>query len=436
MSNIRRSHDPSARLMPPPARPRAPVVGILAGVLLSGGLAFWTLQRIGEAKTVQSEVEARRSAEAERVATAAREPAKVSVVLGVAERWQPRVELDGTLQAEHEASLGFKVGGRLSRVAVKVGDQVRAGALLGQLDVAEASAQARAAEAQVRAAEAALAIAEDGERRTLPLVQNGSFAEATGVQATRQRELALAQLDSARAQRALASAGVANHTLTAPFGGTITLAPTGIGAVVAPGQPLFALVDTSKLKLSTTVSENDANLLSPGTPIHVTSERGQITGRVTAVLATLDPRTRRVPVVAEFDNSAKKNEVSLRAGAFVRAWVEAREPIDVLRLPHGVLRPGSQDEVFVVHAETSRLQARRIVFAVAPDGALLVRDGIGAQDRVVLDPIPEARAGDVVRTQAQGTGDETAVQAAALNEPASSPAPSAPAAATREAKAP
>lgn len=404
MSKVR-PHSVSVKPVPPPAPPvraRAPLTGIVFGLALAGGLVFWTAQRIGEAKTVQSDVEAKRSADSEKAAALAREPAKVTTVRGVAGTWQPRVELDGTLQAEHEASLGFKVGGLLRRVAVEVGDEVRAGALLGQLDQGEAVAQSQAAEAQVRAAESSLALAEDGERRTLPLVQSGSFAEANGVQATRQRELALAQLDSARAQRALAVAGVANHTLVAPFAGTITQAPTGIGAVVAPGQPLFALVDTSKLKLATTVTENDANLLIEGADVHVATERGEIVGRVTAILSTLDARTRRVPVVAEFGNTAKSGP-RLRAGAFVRAWVLAREAIPVLRVPHGVLRPGSQDEVLRVDPSTSKLEMRRVVFSVDPDGSLLVRSGIDASDQLVLDPIPEALAGDLVQVASEAT---------------------------------
>jgi RND family efflux transporter MFP subunit len=278
---------------------------VIVGAALAGSLALWTIQRIVEALTVQSNVEARRSEDSERAAMLLREPAQVGVVRGVPDAWQPRVELDGTLQAQREASLGFKVGGRLARVNVKVGDRVRSGSVLAHLDGAEAAAQANAAEAQVRAAEASLALAQDSERRTLSLVQTGSFAEATGVQATQQRQLAGAQVDAARAQHALARSGVGNHALSAPFDGTITQAPTGIGGVVAPGQALFGLVDTSTLKLTTTVSEDDANLLMQGAECRISTEQGELAGRITAILATLDPTTRRVPVVAEFTRQRK-----------------------------------------------------------------------------------------------------------------------------------
>jgi hypothetical protein len=187
--------------------------------------------------------------------------------------------------------------------------------------------------------------------------------------------------------------------------------------VVSPGQSLFGLVDTSKLKLSTTLSENVANLLAEGAQVHIATERGEIVGRVTAILSTLDARTRRVPIVAEFENSAK-GAPRLRAGSFVRAWVQSREAISVLRVPHGVLRPGSQDEVLAVHPETSKLELRRVVFSVDPEGALLMRSGIGASDRLVLNPIPEAAAGDLVQVESEAAPAADAV----MKDPSPAPA--------------
>jgi RND family efflux transporter MFP subunit len=308
------------------------------------------------------------------------------------------------------------VSGRLAHVYVEVGDRVPLGGRLADLDDTEAAAQVTAAEAQVRAAEASLALAVDGERRTLPLVQNHSIAEANGVQATQQRQLVAAQLDGAKAQVAIMRAALANHGLKAPFAGTITRAPTGIGAVVNSGQTLFGLVDTTMLKLATTVSEDDANLLERGSEVHLGAEQNGIVGRVSAVLATLDARTRRVPLVVEFDNAkGRAAGPPLRAGGFVRGWVQARDPIAVLRVPHGVLRPGVRDEVWTLDA-ASRLEPRQISFAIAPNGDLLVRKGISADDQLVLDPIAEAKAGDVVQQNAKPTG-ENAIESAKAGTP-------------------
>lgn len=381
---------------PQPERVKAPLAGVVVGLLMVGGLVAWTGTRVATASKAQAAVAERRVAEAERNAALAKQPEKVNVVSGVAAKWLPRVELDGTLSAEQSASLGFKVGGKIGTLKVKVGDQVKAGSLLATLDSTEAGAQAAAASAQVRAAEAQLALAQDSERRTQAMVQSGSFAEASGVQSSQQRALALAQLDAAKAQASLSRVSLGNHTLSAPFSGTVTRVPDGIGEVVGPGTPLFEIVNTKVLKLATTVSEHDANLLLPGAPVELVLENGKATGRVSAVLGTIDQKTRRVPVEASFDNPG-----FLRAGAFVQAHVDAKSEIDVVRLPYEVLRPGSQDEVLVV-LDGGRLDVRRVVFSIDKDGTLLVRRGVTAADKLVAKPKPEAKAGDVVTLEAGG----------------------------------
>jgi len=373
-----------------PARVKAPLTGIVVALLAVGGLVAWTSTRVATATKAQAAVAEKRVAEAERNAALAKQPERVHVVVGQPGTWVPSVELEGTLAAEQSASLGFKVPGKIGSLKVKVGDQVRAGALLATLDATEAGAQAAATSAQVRAAEAQLALAQDSERRTQAMVQSGSFAEASGVQSSQQRALALAQLDAAKAQQSLARVSLGNHSLTAPFTGTVTKVPDGIGEVVGPGTPLFEIVNTKVLKLATTVSEHDANLLLPGAPVELDLEAGKVTGRISAVLGTVDERSRRVPVEASFDNPG-----FLRAGAFVEASVRAKQEIPVLKLPHEVLRPGSQDEVMAI-GPGGRLEVRHLVLAVDKDGTLLVRRGLSADDKLVAKPKPEAKAGDLV----------------------------------------
>jgi len=99
--------------------------------------------------------------------------------------------------------------------------------------------------------------------------------------------------------------------------------------------------------------------------------------------------------------------------------VAGRDTISVLRVPHAVQRPGSRDEVWVVDA-ASRLEARHLAFAIAPDGDLLVRSGLTSSDQVVLDPIPELKAGDVVQVVA-ASAETPRAPAAATPTPAAQP---------------
>lgn len=373
----------------PPKAPLAAVI-IVAGSALA--LAGWMGVRVHEAKSKQAEVSNKRAADAQKAVQEAAAPPKVSVVQGRAETWQPVVELEGSLQAAQSASLGFKVGGRINSVRVKLGQVVKAGTLLGTLDGSEAAAQVRSADAQLRAAQAQLALADDNARRLATMVSTGAMSEAQGVQSAQQKSLAMAQLDAAKAGLSLSQVNLANQNLIAPFSGTVTRVPSGVGAVVGPGAVEFELMDLGALKLKGSVGEQDANLVHPGSVVEVSGEHGTVTGTVTTVLGAVDPSTRRVPLEALIEN--KKEGLALRSGAFVRARIEGGAALPVLRLPHEALRPGTQDEIAVVSNDT--LSIKRISFAIAKDGALLVRQGLEASENVVISPKPEAETGDRV----------------------------------------
>ncbi len=373
----------------------------VAALVLAGGLFAVIGARVKETLV---ERKAQASALAEQVKAAPRRVG-AAVVHGVSRSWRPSIPLSGTLSPVQEAEVGFKTGGRLVGVRVKVGDRVRAGQQLAALDVAEASAQAAATSAGVRAAQVSYEMAKDAEKRTGALFEQHAVSDAENLAVQNRAALALAQLEQARAQAQLAAVGVGNGSLGAPFSGLVTRAPSGVGKIVGPGEALFHVEDTSVLKLTGTLSEGDARLVEPGADVRVDGVSatppvdgassspgwlaGGVRGRITAVLASLDPQTRRVPVYAEIPNDAAS---PMLAGAFVRATVVSAREVPILELPPGALRPGSQDEVVLLASGKAHLV--RVAFTQGPGGALLVRGGISASDDVVLDPSSEVREGD------------------------------------------
>jgi len=309
--------------------------------------------------------------------------------------WQPTIHVTGTLEPIQQADIGFKMGGKLLAIKAKIGDVVKTGQLLASVDAAEASAQANIAQTGVRVAEISLDMAKDGQKRTDSLYEKSAVPEAEKTSATQRALLAAAQLEQARAQARLASVTIGNAALSAPFSGLVTRAPSGIGKIVGPGEPLFHLEDTSVLKLSASVSESDAKIFEVGA--FVTIEGSGATGKVTAVLGSLDPQTRRVPVIAEMPNGP---EAGLLSGSFVRAKIVAKDSIDVLKLPGSALRPGSQDEVVVLKDGKAHLV--RVAFSAAPDGSLYVRKGIGRADEIVANPSQEVTEGQTIELEEAG----------------------------------
>lgn len=378
---------------PPKTSPLAKLVVALVLV----GLAVPVGLKIKGATAKQKALEEDRTKSAQEAASKSAAPLEVKVTHGEPADWAPSVPFDGTLQPIQEANLAFKATGPLAQLKVKVGDFVKKGDLIAALDATEAYAQSKAAAAQIKAAQAQLALAKDNAERMTAMVKGGSAAGVQETQALGQLDLVTAQLDGAQAQLALAGANVKNHTLSAPFSGFVTMAPTALGGLVVAGQPVFQLKDVSRLRLVGTVSELDAALVKVGAAVTIKLETTgkKVQATVTSVLPAVDPATRRVPVEAVLENDEKDPII---AGTFVRAQVAGGASMAVVKLPAGALRPGSQDEVFVVEGkgESSKLRVAKIVFSRAGDGSLLVRSGLTAKETVLANPSPEAKEGDLV----------------------------------------
>jgi RND family efflux transporter MFP subunit len=276
------------------------------------------------------------------------------------------------------------------RVGVAVGDVVKAGQVLAVLDTSRAAAQVGQAESQVAASQANLALAQDNLKRTEALAASKSIPEAQVEQARQQVALAKAQLDGAHAQTRIAQTGAGQNSITAPFQGVVTKAPTGIGSVVNQGVPLVHIEDTSRFRLSATVGEEDVSLVSVGAPVKILYRERVVDGKVIAIVPSLDQATRRAPVEIEVPNGASE----LLAWSFVRARITGRGEVDAVRVPALARRPGSQDEVVVVASAHAKIV--KVSFATDEDGSLVVQRGLTQADEVILSPSADLKDGDAL----------------------------------------
>ncbi|WP_242396180.1 efflux RND transporter periplasmic adaptor subunit [Anaeromyxobacter oryzisoli] len=266
-------------------------------------------------------------------AGAAPTPARLAVPERV--RFSPRVVATGTLKARQASPLAFPVPGTLARVAVRRGQEVRAGALLAALDDGAAAAACRQAEAAVAAGRAQLALAEDGLARVGRLRQEDGASEAQAFQARAQRDLAAAQVAGAEAQLAQARVNLSHHHLTAPFAGVVTRIPDGVGIAVAAGTPVVTLVTTRELILETTLTQEEAAELRPGAraTISVPATGARAEATVSVVVPAVDASTSRVPVELAVPNAAGR----FLPNAYARAELPRGAPRDAWRVPSAAL---------------------------------------------------------------------------------------------------
>lgn len=290
-------------------------------------------------------------------------------------RFVPEILATGTLKPEQSADLATAVPGTLQRVFVKRGDEVKAGAVLAVLDADAARASLDQAGAGVEAAEAQLRLAEDGLRRTSAMRKDEAVPESQLVQIQGQRDLSLAQVHVATAQREQARVLLRNHTLVAPFAGVIIRAPDGIGMPVGPQAPLFVIENLRSLLLETSLTQEEAADLAPNAAVTVVvpaTGKRVAEASVRLVIPSVDPATNRVPIEIAVPNTNR----TLLPHAFARAELRSRGERDAYRVPQSALVQREGEFSLWTIAEDGKLHAVRVrVLGHKDDGSVVVDPG-------------------------------------------------------------
>jgi len=302
-------------------------------------------------------------------------------------RFAPRVSATGTLKARQSAPLALSVPGTLLRVAVKRGQEVKEGALLASLDDAAAAASLRQAEAAVGAAKAQLALAEDALGRVVKIREQDGASEAQAFQARSQRDLAVAQLAAAEAQREQARVHLAHHHLSAPFAGVVTQVPDGLGIAVAPGAPVVTLVSTRQLVLENSLTQDEAAELRVGAKVTVivpASGARTAEATVSVVVPAVDAATNRVPLEVAVPNPDGR----FLPNAFARAELPRGAERDAFRVPAAALvQRAAAYAVWVAGADgKARALPVRLLAEEGDAAVVLPEGGWPAGVRVVESP--------------------------------------------------
>jgi HlyD family secretion protein len=230
------------------------------------------------------------------------------------------LEISGNLVPQTRVAILPKLPGRLSRLMVDLGDRVRTGQVVAELDAREIEAQVDAAaaavnvaEAGLEAAEAALANASLEHDRAENLFERGALPRQRLDTAATARRAAAAQRDLARATLAQAQASLRrareirrDATLTSPVNGVIVERHYDAGSLVGPGdQPVVVVADLRVMKLKAGVSELDTGRLRVGMPARVTVQArpGEFfEGRVAAIAPEVDARNRHFRIEVRTSN--------------------------------------------------------------------------------------------------------------------------------------
>jgi RND family efflux transporter MFP subunit len=304
----------------------------------------------------------------------------------------------GEVAAKTETDLAFLLIGTVSSRPVEVGDLVKSGDLIAQLDPEELDSNLRASAAGVAVARAQLRSATDSETRARELLQRGVDTTTKLEDATRALTAAEAQLDQALAAQARAQDARSYATLRAPQDGVITNVFAEAGATLAAGQPIARLASISEREVVVDMSTKFLAALSPDTLFSVSLDSARDV-RTTATLARIDTvaesatRTRRLHLTMDNPPAA------FRLGALAHVSIEDTGKAGLSVPVSAVLNAQGQTLVWVVDRASDTVSTRVVRLGETFDDRISVVDGLLAGEEIVLKGVNSLREGQTVGPQ-------------------------------------
>lgn len=306
---------------------------------------------------------------------------------------QQTVEATGTIDAFKRVSVGAQASGQVRSLKVQLGDTVKEGDLIAEIDATTQQNEVLRAESTLQQQRAQLAIQQASLRKAE--LDHARQREMLAAEATSQQEYdaAEAQLRTARAQVqssqaqitgsetavSTARANLAYTRILAPMNGTVVAVVTEEGRTVNANQTAPTIVILARLDLVTVnaeISEADVVKIKAGMPVYFTT-LGDPDRRYTATLRQINPAP--ASIANESSSSASSSGSSSTSAVYYNALFDVENP-------DGTLRIDMTAQVSVLLKEAKGVLVVPSV-ALGPKG----RDGAQRVRVVGADGLPQPR---------------------------------------------
>jgi membrane fusion protein, multidrug efflux system len=314
------------------------------------------------------------------------------VAIGEVKRevWEITIPAVGSVTAFQGVVVSAEAEGVVREIAFEAGSDVKAGAVLMQLDI-------EVQQSQLRAAEASADLARSNATRATELFANRTIsrAELDGAQAALKQ--AEAQVDNVRAI-------IAKRTVRAPFAGRLGIREINVGQFINTGQHIVSLQSLDPVYVEFSLPQQHLAQLQQNLVVRALSDAfpGEtFQGRLTAVNPDIDAATRNVRMQATLPNPAGQ----LRPGMFVNVEIVLPQKKDVLVIPAtAVLYAPYGDTVFVVEEGKPAADGKRPLVVdqkIVRTGErrgdfVVITSGLNVGDRIVMTGAFKLRKGVTV----------------------------------------
>ncbi|MBC7917955.1 MAG: efflux RND transporter periplasmic adaptor subunit [Rhodoferax sp.] len=340
----------------------------------------------------------------------------VRVVTVGADHVQSSPEYAGEVRARVESRLGFRVAGKMIRRQAELGQRVKAGDVLAQLDPQDYKLSAEAAKASLGAALTNRDLAAADYKRYKDLREQNFISGAELERRDAALKSAQAQLDQAQAQASGQSNQAAYTALVADVSGVVTSVDAEPGQVVAAGTPVVRIAQDGPRDVVFSVPEDKIALIKAGSTVEVKAwgSTTVLKGVVREVAASTDPVTRTFAVKVSMD---AKDSLALGTTVTVVPKGLDRSALQVIKLPTSAFfQDSGKAAVWVLDTATMTVRAQPVQIATADGNDVVVVAGLTPGLQVVSAGVHVLSPGQKVMIYKENSAAAPAGQAqAAMN---------------------
>ena len=344
----------------------------------------------------------------------------VNVDLTQASMGQIREELTltGSLKPKEVVDVNPKVTGRIEKIHYLVGDRVRSGTLVAEIEDDELEQQFMRSEAShavskanVVARKAELDNAKANLDRAKLLFDEELLSPQEYQQSQTSLEVMEAQVDLAEAQAQQAQAELNelrirldSTKIYAPMSGVVSARYVDPGALVTPNNPILQVVNLSTMVTQGNVPERNIGKLAVGNSAEVLVDAipgRDFEGRVARIAPILDAATRSAVIEIDIANS----DMVLKAEMFARISLDLGSMREATLIPRdGLVYRGQQPGVYIVEGGSTQPIFRVIETGLSRDDQVEVLANLDAGTRIVGRGATMLRDGDRINTGTGGGG--------------------------------
>lgn len=286
-------------------------------------------------------------------------------------------EFAGEVRARVESRLGFRVGGKITQRQAELGQRVKAGQVLAQLDPQDYRLAADASRAQLAAATTNRDLAAADFKRYSELKAQNFISGAELERRESTLKSAQAQLDQAKAQLASQGNQAAYTTLVADVSGVVTAVEAEPGQVVSAGTPVVRIAQDGPRDVVFSVPEDKVAAMRLGSPVavHAWASDKPLQGTVREIAASADPVTRTFAVKVGLD--AGEATPALGTTAYARPQSLAHGSTPIIKLPTTALRQdGNTSAVWVLEPTSMTVRSQPVQIATADGNEAVISSGL------------------------------------------------------------